>query len=140
MFKWLTDFLESPKLDTPDPKLKDDRMGYELGNYGMSDGSSNIKDAEERKHRHNSEELAKADLALQKAALQKNLTLMHRTMIVALVGVVVAIVIGLLGVLNRPDITVRPNITVRMYEPKTTTQTPTKKSSGTTSKPAATSS
>lgn len=62
---------------------------------------------EERNHRHNMEQYANAGLRMQHEALQKNLTIIFMTMVVAFIAVLVSIVIGILVLVSRPDVTVK---------------------------------
>jgi hypothetical protein len=70
----------------------------------------------------NQEAIAIATFELQKEALQQNLIIMHRTMLIAFFAVLIALTIGIVTVV----VTVmhRPDITVKVYSQKTIQTTP----------------
>jgi len=65
------------------------------------------------KHETNVENISLSELRLQRDALQKNLIIMHRTMLIALLAVLVSIALGIYAV------TSKPNVKVKVYEQKT---------------------
>lgn len=71
----------------------------------------------QNKHNNNMENIALADLQLQKDALQKNLILMHRTMLVALFAAIISLILGVYAVVSKP------HVKVEVYEQKTLQKT-----------------
>lgn len=90
------------------PQVKKPRM--DLRGAMMHIGTDPVEEA----HKHNAEEYARAQLDLQYDALQKNLTIMHYTMLAAFIAILVSMVIGIFAIRDKPNVTVRPNITVKV--------------------------
>lgn len=88
--------LKTPKLDGVYPALS----------YG-SPNDEVVRHSEMRNI-----ELAK--LQLEQNALQKNLVIMHRTMLATMLAVLVSIVLGLYAVTSKQDVIVTPNINIEV--------------------------
>lgn len=120
MFQRLRNFLKPPKLKEHTLNLRNVISAYTVA-WGM-------RDEEERSHRHNIEEIAKTGLDVQKDAFQQNLIVQHRTMIIALAAVVVSILASTAAIVvaltHDTNVTLKPNITVKVYEPKTSQTLP----------------
>lgn len=71
------------------------------------------------RHENNMENIALAELKLQREALQKNLSLMHKTIVIAILAVLVSIVLGVYAVKSKQDIKVQPQIEVHLDKQKT---------------------
>lgn len=61
----------------------------------------------------NMEDIAVANFELQKESLQKNLTIMHYTMLAAFLAVAVSIVVCVFVIRNKPVVIVKPDVTVQ---------------------------
>lgn len=59
--------------------------------------------ATEENHMHNMEEYARGSYEIQKDALQKNLIIMHRTMLIAFFGVVISLGLLATAIFIRPQ-------------------------------------
>lgn len=79
ILKALRAFFVPPKLTKGNPDLR--------GSFASIDGS-----AEEEARRHNEASIAQANLELSREALQKNLNLVHWSLVTSLLAVIVAIV------------------------------------------------
>lgn len=98
VWKSFTGFFFAPKLNDVQPAI------HNRGITVLNDTN---------KHQNNAENIALAELQLQRDALQKNLIVMHRTMLVALFAVLVSVILGIYAVKSKP------NVTVKVYEQKT---------------------
>lgn len=62
----------------------------------------------ETDHMRNMEQIALADYETQREAAQYNITTMHRTMLIALFAVLVAIATAVIAIRSKPTINVNP--------------------------------
>ncbi|OGL36114.1 hypothetical protein A3A68_00350 [Candidatus Saccharibacteria bacterium RIFCSPLOWO2_01_FULL_48_13] len=98
LWRSVKEFFTPPRLEDVQPALHD---------RGPSDMTHTSK------HETNVENISLSELRLQRDALQKNLIIMHRTMLIALLAVLVSIALGIYAV------TSKPNVKVKVYEQKT---------------------
>jgi hypothetical protein len=103
MFKKILDKLKGFFLP---PQLDDVQITLE-GTFATLDNQ------EVARREKNQEALALANLNLQRDAYQKNLILLHRSIMVAIFAALVAIILGIIAVTSKSD------VTVKVYEQKT---------------------
>lgn len=84
----------------------------------LREGFAMIGD-EANRRAENMQNIALADLQLQRDALQKNLVVMHRTMLVAFFAVLVSILLGIYAIKSKQTIDIQPRIEVHLDEQKT---------------------
>ena len=69
--------------------------------------------SKDTKHEENMESIAVATLEHQKDAAQKNLIILHRSVLVALFAAIVAVILGVIAIASKPTIIVKPIITLK---------------------------
>jgi hypothetical protein len=86
------------------PKLNPIKITLEAG---MPFIGSPMGNEEELRRERNEETLALANLNLQRDALQKNLILVHRSVMVALLATLVAVVLGIVAIRSKPSVIIK---------------------------------
>jgi hypothetical protein len=89
-------FLKSPKINVSEPGLA---IAYET--FIPRDKKLSPT---EKTHMRNMQEIALAEFKLQREALQKNLTIMHRTAMISLLAVLISIFALVVAVINKPQV------------------------------------
>lgn len=69
---------------------------------------------DDTQHHTNVENISLAELQLQREALQKGLTIQHRTMLITFLAVLISLILGVYAVRSKP------NISVELHEEKST--------------------
>lgn len=68
----------------------------------------NLENSDELIRQRNQEALTEANIRLQQEAYQKNLTVMYRTMLIALLAVFASITLGIIAIKSKPVVNVQP--------------------------------